>query len=225
MNKKFQMKKEVLRYLGHRGQKIDDRLNKFIEETIDEIKTLIKEKYIYQYFHILRKKEGLCLKEANLCLRGNDIKNHLFKSKKCILMAATLGHDVDTKIRYYEKTDMTKALILDACATAFIEEFCDRICREIQSDLRKRDKALTSRFSPGYGDLSIDIQKNFLSTLNTQKSIGLNVSSNSILIPRKSVTAIVGVIDIKEKKEKNNCINCNKYSTCKFSKGGNNCEH
>ena len=135
-------------------------------------------------------------------------------------MAVTLGHQVDTRIRYYEKINMTKALILDACATAFIEEICDGICREIEDKLMDGNK-LTSRFSPGYGDLPISIQKDFLATLNAEKSIGLTATSTSILIPRKSVTAIVGLIDRDEKIEENTCISCNNYSDCKFTRGGN----
>lgn len=223
MNKNNQIKKEVLRYLGHKGQKIDSTTNRLIEDAINEMENLIKERYIYNFFNISRKKDGLYLNNSNLYLKGEDIKNHLSKSRKCVFIAATLGHYVDTKIRYYENVDMEKALIFDACATAFIEDICDRICEEIEEKLKKEDKKLTSRFSPGYGDLSINIQRDFLSILNAPKAIGLNVSSESILIPRKSVTAITGIIDINENIQEKNCINCNKYLTCRFSKGGNSC--
>lgn len=223
MNKNNQIKKEVLRYLGHKGQKIDSTTNRLIEDAINEMENLIKERYIYKFFNISRKKDGLYLNNSNLYLKGEDIKNHLSKSRKCVLIAATSGPYVDTKIRYYENVDMEKALILDVCATAFIEDICDRICEEIEEKLKKEDKKLTSRFSPGYGDLPINIQKKFLFTLNASRSIGLNISSESILIPRKSVTAITGVIDINENIQEKNCINCNKYLTCRFSKGGNNC--
>lgn len=222
MEKNSNIKDEVLRYLGYNGQEIDRITDGLVDDAMLEIKSLIRERHIYKFFHILREEGRIHLKGASLALSGNDIKNHLAKSETCLLMAVTLGHGVDTRIRYYEKTSMTKALILDACATAFIEEICDKLCIEIEAKLEK-GKVLTSRYSPGYGDLPINIQSDFLSTLDAKKSIGLTTSSHSILIPRKSVTAVVGVVNPEDKKEEISCINCNKNSTCNFRKVGKIC--
>lgn len=222
MEIKFKIKDEILRYLGYRGQIIDPVIDKMIDDTIEEIKCLIKERYVYKTFNICKEEDRLYLKETDFYLLGEGIRDHLKNSNTCILMSSTLGHDVDTKIRYYEKIDITKALILDAAATAFIEELCDRICEDIELNL-KDNKVLTSRYSPGYGDLPIGVQQEFLSVLGSQKTIGLTASSNSILIPRKSVTAILGVIEKHKNKKLNSCTDCNKYSTCAFSRGGKGC--
>lgn len=223
MERDVRLKEEALRYLGYRGQEIDSITDKTIDETIEEIKLLIEERYIYKEFEIEDKKGGTHLKVTDFYLKGRDIKRHLKNSKTCVLMAATLGHRVDTKIRYYEKVDMTKALILDAVATSFIEELCDRISREIESELLEKDMTLTYRYSPGYGDLNIEIQNEFLNLLDSQKAIGLTSSSNSILIPRKSVTAIVGIIKKDILVEEKSCMACDKFGQCNFSRGGNGC--
>jgi cobalamin-dependent methionine synthase I len=110
-------------------------------------------------------------------------------------MAVTLGNLVDAKIRYYEKFNLTKALILDACATVIIESACDEIQEEIKKEALKTNKGITYRYSPGYGDFPIDIQKKILDILEAQKKIGLSVTEDSILIPRKSVTAVIGFQD------------------------------
>ena len=52
------------------------------------------------------------------------------------------------------------------------------------------------RFSPGYGDLSITIQKDFLQALNADKTVGLSLSEGNLMIPEKSVTAFIGVSKI-----------------------------
>lgn len=225
MEKDFIDRDEILRYLGYKNQKIDNITDQLICDSINELILLAKERYVYKFFNISRDEDGVLLIESNLKLSGKDIKSHLNKSQVCVLIAVTLGHAVDTKIKYYEKTNITKAIILDACATVAIEETCNRVCEKIQAELIKDNKLLTFRYSPGYGDLPIDIQSDFLLTLGAKKSIGLTTSSHSILIPRKSVTAIAGVIDNKDYKEESSCINCTKYSTCIFSKGGIRCEY
>lgn len=216
-------KEEVLRYLGYKNQELDQITSTLISDSIEEIRSLIDERYIFEVFDIFRKENKLILKGSNFELKGNDIKKHLKDSQQCILLGVSLGHKVDTRIRYYEKTSMDKALILDACATAAIEEISNRICEEIKRKLKKDNKTLTRRYSPGYGDLPLNIQGDFLSMINAEKEIGLTSTPNSILIPRKSITAIMGVIDIKDEKIKSSCLNCNNYNTCMFSKGDERC--
>ncbi len=216
MKKEEPIKREVLRYLGYQDQVIDPISHSMIDEAIEEIGSLIEKRAIYKNFPISFQKDKVLLEGTDLKLVGKDIQNHLKDSCTCILMAVTLGHRVDTRIRYYEKIDMTRALILDAAATGFIEKACNDICKDIEREL-DGDKALTNRFSPGYGDLGIHIQGKFLNILGAQKTIGLNISSSSILTPRKSVTAIVGIID-KDKRKERKCIDCNKYLQCDFKK-------
>lgn len=216
-------KEQVLRYLGYRNQGLDDITNGLINESIEEMRTFLNEKYVYKIFNIEREKDGLLLSHSNFRLTGSSIEKHLEDSESCILLALTLGHKVDTMIRYYEKTSMTKAMILDACASVAIEEIADRICDELEEMVSKDKKALTSRFSPGYGDLEISIQKDFLEMLESGKSIGLTASSHSILIPRKSVTAIIGIVDIATKKGEHSCVNCNRYGDCNYIKGDVGC--
>lgn len=220
MNKVPINKDEVLRYLGYKNQSLDRITNKLIGESMKEMRVLIRERYDYRFFDISKIKDNILLCGSNFKLIGKDIRKHQDKSQSCVLMGVTLGYEVDTRIRYYEKISMDKALILDACATVTIEEICDRICMELDIILEKDNKELTSRYSPGYGDLPLNIQGDFLSVLGVEKSIGLTATSSSILIPRKSVTAIMGVVDKGNSKEKISCLDCNKYSTCIYRKGG-----
>ncbi|SFB46663.1 methionine synthase [Clostridium frigidicarnis] len=216
-------KNEVLRYLGYRKQALDKNIEKLIDECINEIKVLVKAKCVYKVFKINRDNMKISLDNCNTVLESKDIYRHLDKADTCILMAATLGHAVDIRIRYYEKLDMTKALILDACANTAIEEVCDKLCVEIEESIKEKDKVLTSRYSPGYGDLSLHIQSDFISIIDTYRTIGLTISSHNILTPRKSVTAIVGVVDKKYKRENKKCGGCNNYLNCNFRRDGGNC--
>lgn len=93
----------------------------------------------------------------------------------------------------------------------------------IKKEAAVKGKTITSRFSPGYGDLSLDIQRNFISVLEADRTIGLTASANNILIPGKSVTAIVGLTDKIDETENTGCINCSKYPECQFRKEKGSC--
>jgi hypothetical protein len=186
-------RKEVLRYLGHRGQEVAGRLEELVDECISEIESIATPRHIFRTFAITSRDGSVILEDGLFELPGSAISKHLAESGSCILMAATLGSEVDKRIRYYEKKDLTKALILDACATACIEAVCDKVCSGIEKDSLGAGEHLTWRFSPGYGDLPIDIQKGFLAVLDAGRRIGLTASSTNILLPRKSVTAVMGI--------------------------------
>jgi hypothetical protein len=156
---------------------------------------------------------------TQLIFTGRDIARHLAHSTVCLLMAVTLGHEVDRKIRYYQKSDLSRAVILDACATARIEQACEHLLGELAIGLLQERQKLTSRFSPGYGDFSLEVQSSVVETLGAQRSIGLTVTAASILIPRKSVTAIAGVIDLEQEIVQSTCRECGHYATCQYSRG------
>lgn len=216
-------KNEVLRYLGYKSGAIEDNLNGLIDECIEEIKKYSNNKYTYKIFSIEKENDIVRVLDSNLVFKGESINRHLKNSSMCAILGVTLGGLVDTKVRYYEKINLTKALILDACATTAVEWACDEAEKEIRTEAHKRNLGITYRFSPGYGDLSIEIQSKILMAIDAEKRIGLTVTESNILLPRKSVTAIIGFQDKSIISEHPGCKECNNYNKCGYRKGGNYC--
>ncbi|SHF06592.1 vitamin B12 dependent-methionine synthase activation domain-containing protein [Clostridium fallax] len=212
--------KEILRYLGYKGQEIPSNLKEKIMAVKEESKTLLQPKFIYEVYKINKNIDFIEVQGTTLKLVGKDISKLLKNSKECILMAVTLGNPIERRIKFYEKIDLTKALILDACATTAVEKTCDFIEDKLRKEYIKKGKTLTYRYSPGYGDLPLDTQKDFISSLNCERRIGLNVSEHMLLLPRKSVTAILGIKDGKYIEKKPKCSNCNNYSNCLYRREG-----
>ena len=216
-------KNEVLRYLGYRGQDIDDNMEALINICREEVVKKSNPRYIYRYFDLNNSDDGIELKDTILLLEGNDIKKHLKGCHKCAILVVTLGLNIEREINKNEKINLTKSLILDACATTYIEEICDSVQNEIEDDVKKNKFNITSRFSPGYGDLTLSIQKDILNVMNSSSTVGVTATSHNILLPRKSVTAIIGISSEKQKSLKRECSHCNKYESCNFRMGGKNC--
>ena len=211
-------KKEVLRYLGYKNQKFDKSIIDLIEECCTEVIDICKENFVYEIFDIERKNDKIFLLGSTLVLEDTDIINHLVNSRKCVVMAATLGIEVDSRIAYYSRFDITKGLIMDACATTAIESVCNELQTEIMEEALKDNLHITNRYSPGYGDFSIENQREILNVLDAYKKIGLSVTENSIMLPRKSVTAFIGLSEIESLKPNDKCVNC-KNVDCEFQKG------
>jgi hypothetical protein len=214
---------EVLRYLGYKNQVLNDSTKQVIQDCIEETRGLVRENYVYKYFDIKKDNNSIVLSNSNIKLIGLDIYEHLKDSVRCALMAVTIGSDIDFKIRYYEKIDLTKAIIMDACATAAVESLCDEVEGKIKEKALEKYLQITYRYSPGYGDLPIELQPSILDVLEAQKKIGLTVSDSFILLPRKSVTAIIGIQEDHINSLQPGCRNCNNYKYCDFRKEENYC--
>lgn len=216
---------EVCRYLGYRaGKQPDEGVTQIIRSSIELIANLSQPRAIYRAFHIEAVHNGVKFVGTRFVLQGNQIQRHLEKSSRCILMAATLGAQVDKLILRTQVVDMVKALVLDSCATAAIECVCDDTQTQAVQTFAHPGQSCTSRYSPGYGDLPLSAQKDFIDLLDTGRQIGLSLSSSLALIPSKSVTAVIGIQDGAGKRIRQSCQMCSQYGNCLYRKEGDSCE-
>ena len=211
---------EVLLYLGWKGGLPDERLQGDICRSAEAVRKSAQPRVIWRRFHI---EDGNHISGTSLTLEGSDILKHLEDCSEAILMAATLGPNVENVLMRTQVLDMAQALIMDSCASTAIENVCDNLESELRTEIEKEGLYLTDRFSPGYGDFPITQQRCFCEVLNTQRRIGLAVSASGIMIPRKSVTAILGISPVPRKRRSSGCANCNLFFTCQIRKGGQNC--
>lgn len=214
---------EAFRYMGHKGGVLPESMDALADECEQRLLTAVTPKFVYAVFDIEHTENGVAVSGTPLVLKGNDIAAHLRDCERCVLFAATLGAGADSVIRGYESAAMEKAVIADCMASAAIEQVCDLSEAEIREKLP--DMHFTWRFSPGYGDLPLDVQRDFLNVLNAQRRIGLTVTESLILIPRKSVTAIIGVSEREIPKGRRGCAVCNMKDVCVLRKNGMHCNN
>ena len=135
---------EVLRYLGYRNQEIDSGTNSLIDEAVSETLLNLSKHYTYRIFDLERKDGRINLLQGRIALTGKGIFSHLEGAEKCAVMALTLGVKIDEKLRLYSRTDVTRALIMDACATAAVESLAEKV--EVEIRQAANDEGL---FDPG----------------------------------------------------------------------------
>lgn len=111
------------------------------------------------------------------------------------ILAATTGFNAHRLIERKSLLSPVCGMVTDCVGSAAIEAFCDKINSSLENP-----EFLRPRFSPGYGDLSIEFQKDITAFLETKKNIGLSLTDSLMMTPVKSVTAIIGMGN-----EKNQC--------------------
>lgn len=153
-------------------------------------------------------------------LQGTDIAAHLAGCSHCVVLALTLGTAADALIRTAEAMDMAHAVLLDTAASTLVEQYADLaeelICTELAAHAEEgMPLYTTSRYSPGYGDLPLTLQGPLLAVVNAQRAIGLTASSSNILVPRKSITALIGVANRPVTGHLAGCSHCVLWNKCR----------
>lgn len=211
---------EALRYLGA-GSGAPEELRRTAEEVAGELAAALQPRYTFQVFSLLREGEGFTLANTDVALTGNTARRMLAQCGKAVLLACTLGARFDAMLRTAQVRDMSRAVILDACGSALVESGCDAAEEEIRA--RFPDRYLTDRFSPGYGDLPLALQKSICAVLDTRRRLGVHVAESFLMNPCKSVTAVIGLSDRPQMARIRGCAYCSMRERCTLRKGGTTC--
>ena len=214
---------EVTRYLGYKGNLPEGEQLDTIMSCAAQAKKVATPRFVCTEFNLNRKAAELTIENTGFALMGTAITEHLARSQKCLMLAATLGTNIEKMIRYQQSASPHKAVIIDACANAMIEDYCDRVQAAAENEACSEAETLTWRFSPGYGDLALDTHRWLLPLLDTGRGIGLYETGHHFLTPQKSVTAFMGVIDKQADKGRKGCEACQNREICNYRKEGPAC--
>lgn len=215
------MLKDALRYIGTPIEKADVELVRKVEISFKLLEQIATPRMAYEQLTFKVEDETVFFEGTPFKIESSDLIKLFTHSKSCFIMAVTLGTEIDRQIGIRQKLDMLDAVILDACASVLVEKVCDDLEQQLMEKL-KEDEFLTMRFSPGYGNVPLGSQRVLLDILQAEKRIGLTLTKTDMMVPTKSITAIIGISNQKENREKS-CGNCNLVKTCAYRRRGDRC--
>ena len=211
---------ETLRYLGV-GPHPPKELRQQAAAVAEELSAQVQPRYTYKLFPLVREADGFRLSGTDLLLSGQTVQRMLAQCGQAILLACTLGTKFDDMVRSAQARNMARAVILDACGSALVEQGCNEAERDIAA--RFPSLYLTDRFSPGYGDLPLSLQPTICGLLDAERRVGIHVTSSFLMNPSKSVTAVIGLSDKPQMARIRGCAWCVMRNTCTLRKGGKSC--
>ncbi len=205
---------EVVRYLGYGKNKPDVQVLKKIEDCICEMKEKLSLRACYERLSLCFDDCGK-LSFGNIKTDSKSLRKSLSGCDEVVVFAATIGVGADRIIQRYSVTSPSSAVVAQAVGTALVEKWCDVLCERIEGREREDGKFLRPRFSPGYGDFPIEMQRNIFGMLDCPKTIGVSLTDSLLMVPSKSVSAIVGVSKTDNACHKQGCEVCAK-TDCEF---------
>ncbi|MFA6281526.1 MAG: hypothetical protein WCY05_03380 [Candidatus Omnitrophota bacterium] len=189
-------KEKIYKRLGYKSKVT--RLSKIKQKEI--------EKYIRDALLFIELKGAALITKIERKPKGAAIGGKVFKSKlllallknsaDVLLCGVTAGSRIMDEIKKCEQLDLTRAVIFDAVASEMADSAFSWITDYFNRGMLKERKCLTKkRISCGYHDFSIKYQKDIYNLLKIKK-IGVGITKSYMLLPEKSATAVLGVIDI-----------------------------
>ena len=180
---------EILRYAGIKQPTAE--LLSLLEDCLAELLGILCFRVVYCTVPVLRTEEGILL--GAVSIPSHDLSKNLRGCDRAILFAATLGEGIDRLMARYAVLSPARELLLQAIGTERIEALCDRFCEDMRTEVAREGRTLRPRFSPGYGDLPLAVQRELFAYLDCARRIGLCLNESLLMSPLKSVTAIVGI--------------------------------
>lgn len=203
---------ETRRYAGlMKAKDFDDQL---IEDACTEALLLAQPRGIWSSYAYDGQTQTV-QDQTPFLLQGAKIGAHLAGADKVILLAATVGDAIEAAVtKHFQEGRYAYSVLLDAAATAAVEQIADAMEKTIRPQAARAGYTMRWRFSPGYGDWPLDQQPDLI-RLSQAEKIGITLSSALMLVPRKSITAIIGLVrttlaDCKQSQPAGSCSDCDK---------------
>lgn len=195
---------EIVRYMG--GDFSDPATRSMVDSCVAECRDFVSYKVCYSCFPISVSEGAVSFPFADFKSKG--LAKNLRGCTQSVVFAATVGISFDRLITRYGSISPLKSLAFQAIGAERIEALCDAFCGFLKNKFAPEQKFTRPRFSPGYGDFSIEYQREFFKVLDCGRKIGLFLNDSMLMSPSKSVTAVVGVSENDCGIQKNKCARC-----------------
>lgn len=210
---------EALRYLGVGGQ-AGEELTRQVRAVAAELEAALQPRWAYRVLDLAWHDGVPSL--GGVALAGSMAAKMLGECAQAAVLVCTLGAELERRLLAAQARDMARAVVLDACASAWVEAGCDAAQAELQALTPGR--FLTDRFSPGYGDLPLEVQGPLCALIDAQRRLGVYVTSSQMLDPAKTVTAVIGIAQTPQPARVRGCQACALGERCELRKRGERCE-
>lgn len=179
---------ETLRYLGYAKFNVpEEQVKSLVDGCASEVLKVQDLRACYSVFDISSDGEKLDLGFAEV--ESHSLALNLSGCDKIVLFACTAGAGIDRLLAKYKRISPAKTAVIQAAGAALVEDWCEELC----AMFRREYGEMKPRFSCGYGDLPLFLQRDIFAALSVTKQIGITLSDDCFMTPTKSVTAIVGI--------------------------------
>lgn len=185
---------EISRYLRIGRQLPDGQLMDRVARLNKKAEAVVRPECVWRRFGV---SEGAIASGGIRLPICGTLARHMAGCRDAYLACGTIGTGFDALQRRVSALSGADAFVMQAIGAAMIERLMDGA-----EDLMRQELApgegLVSRYSPGYGTFPLSAQRELLALLDAPRSIGVSLTDTLLMVPSKSVSAIIGITNRKD---------------------------
>jgi len=177
-------KREAMRYLG--VKECDEAFDDMYNECLRIAQEVSSPKAVYLKTDVSVNGDAVDL--GFMQVNSSGLAKNLDGCSQAYVFCATLGIGMDRRYERLSRESQARATVFSAVGSAMAEGLCDYVNAKLGDGVFTKP-----RFSCGYGDFCISHQSEILNVLEAQKRLGVCLTDTCMMVPVKTVTAIIGI--------------------------------
>lgn len=192
------VRKEVLRSekidIADKGERAG-RIRAALDISMRKARCLARPRHIFEEKKISTLGADFIEIEDGPRFNTSKIPSFISGAEKLVFFLVTIGPDIEKEASQLTSgEDTLTGYLLDRIGSYAVESLAENLEKRLRKNYLLVKKSVSSRFSPGYCDWPIEEQFKLAKVIDFSKA-GVELNSNCMMIPKKSVSALVAVAD------------------------------
>ena len=184
-------RREIYRYLRLEGNAPDAATAADVERNLKRLEEAVSVRHVASLRPVTKEKDAIVF--GDFSTTSAVLQQNMKTSEYALLFAMTLGPAVDRLISRLLITSKADAFITDACCAEYLESYANAYCARVREEAAKQGFIGHPRFSPGFADFGLEFQWPLIRSLQADKKIHIALTQGNMLIPTKTITALMGL--------------------------------
>lgn len=164
-------------------------------ELLDEAATLqsLEPAIAYEFCPVKEINDGGERLPGHIFLKTDLLQKRISFASELAAIVCTIGPQLERKVTdYFAHDEPLRGVLLDGVGSAAVDILAQQACRIIGMVALSRGNESSSPLSPGMPGLPLSEQWALCQIAQAEK-IGVHLSKNAMMIPRKSISMLVGI--------------------------------
>ncbi len=169
------------------------RLIDVAEKALSESKKLIEPQVLVKQLEVTGYHHEILELGEGKKLSGSLVTGHLVGARFVTTAVCTVGSKIDQYASEVMEEDIVLGLAIDGVGSAAVEALANAVCKDIELEAAANDYQTTIPLSPGMIGWGVEDGQPIIFDLIDPGRIGVQLTPYHLMVPRKSLSMIIGV--------------------------------
>jgi hypothetical protein len=185
------------------------------EQAIQEGLPLVEPSVVYKTFPVQEVRHERLIFAGGEQLSGKLIAHHLAQARQVYVLLCSIGSSLERYADEMWTSSAVYSLALDGVGSAAVEALANSVCRHLEDQATEQGWKSSIPLSPGMMDWTVQEGQPQIFHLLEGEPLEVSLTPSYIMVPRKSLTMVVGVgpdLDVVGR----TCDYCNLKDVCRY---------